>query len=140
MGIPSNELLNGQEAAMAETSAFWDAGSHAPGYARALVSSFLVRNDLQELIPTATLLVSELVTNSVLHAGGRISLHACWNDPTLRVEVRDRSRAPARLRDEDEETGRGLQIVAELATDWASEPSRNDGKVTWFEIQRTPTT
>jgi anti-sigma regulatory factor (Ser/Thr protein kinase) len=138
-GHTSNEL-NGQEAAMdPETSAFWDAGTHAPGYARALVSSFLVRNDLQELIPTATLLVSELVTNSVLHAGGRIGLHACWNNPTLRVEVRDRSRAPARLRDQHEEGGRGLQIVDELATNWASEPSRDNGKVTWFEIKRTPT-
>jgi len=104
--------------------------------ARALVSSFLVRNELQELIPTAALLVSELVTNSVMHAGGRISVRACWSDPTLRVEVRDTSHTPARVRVQDDDSGRGLQIVDALAADWACEPSRNDGKVTWFELHR----
>ena len=119
-----------------QTSAFWDAGAHAPGFARALVSSFLVRNELQALIPTAALLVSELVTNSVVHSGGRISVRACWTDPTLRVEVRDQSHTPARVRVHDDESGRGLQIVESLATEWGSEPSRNDGKVTWFELRR----
>jgi anti-sigma regulatory factor (Ser/Thr protein kinase) len=139
VGTPSDALFDGQEAAVEpETSGFWDAGVQVPAFARALLSSFLVRNDLQELIPATTLLVSELVTNSVLHAGGRIGLYACWNDPTLRVEVRDHSHALARLRDHDGESGRGMQIVDELATDWASEPSRH-GKVTWFEIEHTPT-
>src|SRR5438094_10476930 len=46
-----------------DVSAVWNAEPHTPSFARALITTYLSRQDLDDLIPTAALLVSELVTN-----------------------------------------------------------------------------
>ena len=83
----------------------------------------------------AMLLVSEVVTNAVLHARSEIQLRIGWNGDALRVEVADHSQAmPApRQFSEMATTGRGMQLVQEVATTWGSD-RRDDGKVVWFEL------
>ena len=82
---------------------------------------------------TATLVVSELVTNSVLHARTefrlRVSLDA---EQTVRLEVSDTSlRLPQpRSYGVGATTGRGLRLVAELSDDWGVD-RRADGKTVW---------
>jgi anti-sigma regulatory factor (Ser/Thr protein kinase) len=84
----------------------------------------------------AVLLVSELVTNAVRHAGSTLTVAVAIGRAAVRVEVRDRSpRLPA-LREStggDDEWGRGLVLVDALASRWGAErlPS---GKRVWFEL------
>ena len=93
----------------------------------------------------ASLLVSEVVTNSVLHAGAgddvQILLRARLDDETLRVEVTDPGpgfeRRPPEPRLEDEDPGGwGLVLVDRLADRWGVE--RGAGTCVWFEMDRSP--
>ncbi len=83
----------------------------------------------------ATLLVSEVVTNAVLHARTELRLVVGWNGDRVRVEVMDHSPAlPAPRRfTELTSTGRGMHLVDEVATTWGAD-HKDDGKVVWFEV------
>jgi hypothetical protein len=84
---------------------------------------------------TVVLLVSEMVTNAVLHARSPSELVIRLDAPRLRVEVHDGSgRAPTRKNyAEDAGTGRGMMIVENLASAWGVD-LRDAGKVVWFEL------
>ncbi|HEV2242161.1 MAG TPA: SpoIIE family protein phosphatase [Streptosporangiaceae bacterium] len=102
--------------------------------ARMLVRRRLRRWGLAELIPTAELLASELVTNAVRYAQGPIALRLV-REGGLVCEVFDDSAALPRLRhagDEDER-GRGLQVVSQLAQHWGARRTPS-GKVVWCEL------
>lgn len=102
-------------------------------------------------IAVAELLTSELVTNAVVHprppAERRdeeptIGLHIHRDVDLLRVEVSDHdSQLPPRSRAPNDglDSGRGLGLVAELATAWGSHPlAAGEGKTVWFELQLQP--
>jgi serine phosphatase RsbU (regulator of sigma subunit)/anti-sigma regulatory factor (Ser/Thr protein kinase) len=102
--------------------------------ARLLVRRRLRRWGLNELIPTTELLASELVTNAVRYAHGAIALRLV-REGGLVIEVQDDSAALPRLRhatDEDER-GRGLQVVSQLAEHWGARRTPA-GKVVWCEL------
>ena len=82
------------------------------------------------------LLVSEVVTNAVLHARSEIRLEIGWNGDAVRVEVADHSPllATPRRFSEMATTGRGMQMVEEVADTGGLQPV-DDGKVIWFEIK-----
>lgn len=96
----------------------------------------------EPLAETLILLVSELVTNAVVHTGHpavlRLSLSGAAAEPaTVRLEVADSSdRAPVpRCPDGDATGGRGLALVDGLADRWGW--SREDGgKRIWCELDR----
>lgn len=73
------------------------------------------------------LLVSEAVTNAVLHADGPDLFLLCHSpspvDGSVQVEVHDRSATPPRHRTaaERDEHGRGLALLDHLATTWRTE-------------------
>jgi anti-sigma regulatory factor (Ser/Thr protein kinase) len=102
--------------------------------ARARVRGALETWELQELSFTAELLVSELVTNALRYAQGDIDLRLLL-DRTLVIEVRDASDALPRARQagDDEENGRGLQVVHRLAMRWGARFAGR-GKVVWCEM------
>jgi anti-sigma regulatory factor (Ser/Thr protein kinase) len=104
----------------------------APRAARDLVSRALVDWRLSQQIPDACLVVSELVTNAMIHAGTDIDLTLAEHRRSVRVAVRDHGHA---LRVErhgrSDEHGRGLGIVAELASAWGVLPHSDGGKVVW---------
>ncbi|MEV7598825.1 ATP-binding protein [Kitasatospora sp. NPDC089797] len=83
------------------------------------------------------LMVSELVTNACLHApGGPRELRLDWDGVRLRVEVRDGSPVPARLRrgaDPGSPGGHGLRVVDRLARAWGCDPE-DGGKRVWLEV------
>ena len=84
------------------------------------------------------LLVSEVVTNAVLHARSQIKLGVGWNGDAVRVEVADHSPLVATPRrfSEMATTGRGMQMVDQVADVWGLQPVA-DGKVIWFEVKMT---
>lgn len=81
------------------------------------------------------LLVSEVVTNAVLHARSDIELHLISRGRFVRVEVADSSTAAPvrRPHQPDSMTGRGLGLLDQLATEWGV-AERGVGKVVWFEM------
>ena len=103
--------------------------------ARSLVIDFLRRNGSESAVDVASLLTSELVTNAVVHGATTVGLSATLFNHRLRVEASDRSsKAPVvRLAGHGDTDGRGLVVVASLATDWGYE-MRATGKSVWFEL------
>jgi len=102
--------------------------------ARSLIRRPLRRWGLMELLPTTELLVSELVTNAVRYAQGKIGLRLIL-EGGLVCEVLDESAALPRLRhpDDSDERGRGLQVVSQLAQRWGARRA-GSGKVVWCEL------
>lgn len=91
----------------------------------------------RELVETATLCVSELVTNAVIHAGTPPRVTARLDDERLLVLVQDHGSRGAARRAEDHDptdiAGRGLLLVETLASAWSAEHSA-DGTTVWFEL------
>jgi hypothetical protein len=101
--------------------------------ARSVLAEPMKRWELEDLIPTTELLVSELVTNAVKYSRGEVTLRLV-NEKALVCEVLDSSGALPRLRQAaaDEESGRGLQVVRQLSQRWGARRTAT-GKVVWCE-------
>lgn len=103
--------------------------------ARRMVREVLASAHRDELVDTAQLLVSEVVTNALVHAGTPIDFHAFVGEAGLRVEVSDGStQAPSPRRYAGMAgTGRGLKLLQQLGDSWGTLPLP-DGKTVWFEL------
>jgi signal transduction histidine kinase/DNA-binding response OmpR family regulator/anti-sigma regulatory factor (Ser/Thr protein kinase) len=86
----------------------------------------------ERLVEDVVLLVSELVTNAVIHGKPPVELRLRSSSAHLVLEVEDHATyLPRRMRPgSDDEHGRGLQLTALLASRWGTRPTR-DGKVVW---------
>ena len=120
---------------------------------RSFVRTSLEAVGLGDCADDAGLLVSELAANAVLHARTPFAVHL---RPTLeggvRVEVHDRSPLPPvhTAHSTSATSGRGLDLVATMATRWGSHPVTEPpeaggdgdgqewtGKSVWFEVEAT---
>jgi PAS domain S-box-containing protein len=98
-----------------------------------MVRELLATAGREDLEDAATLLVSELVTNALLHAGTTIDVVAGLEQEGLLVEVADGSLhlpVPRRYATTSG-TGRGLRMLEQLVDDWGVR-RHNDGKTVWF--------
>ncbi|WP_031083318.1 SpoIIE family protein phosphatase [Streptomyces sp. NRRL WC-3549] len=104
------------------------------GRARELARGQLMAWDLDDLVDTTELLVSELVTNALRYGEGEVRLRLL-RDRTLVCEVWDAGLVqPRRRRARDtDEGGRGLQLVGLLSAAWGSRRTPR-GKTVWFEL------
>ncbi|MFJ5706494.1 MULTISPECIES: ATP-binding protein [unclassified Streptomyces] len=96
--------------------------------------------DDEPLAETLVLLISELVTNAVVHTGCPAVLRMLFAaEGGVRVEVADRSELPPRPRHAagEDTNGRGLELVDGLADRWGWQPE-GAGKSIWCEVDRTP--
>jgi anti-sigma regulatory factor (Ser/Thr protein kinase) len=121
-----------------------DDDPRAAGQARTMLREFLERAGVSEdVVLNAELCVSELVTNAIVHAGGRIELRASL-EGELVVSVRDHGgpapdeSAPDAAPDSDPDPlrvhGRGLLLVEALADRWGSERDAVGTRV-WFSLE-----
>jgi PAS domain S-box-containing protein len=103
--------------------------------ARALVGTLLEEAGRAELRDDAVLVVSEVVTNALLHAGTPIEVAARVDADHLRVEVSDGSdHLPVRRNyAATAGTGRGLMMLESMVEEWGVERHPR-GKTVWFEI------
>ncbi|MEU3985449.1 SpoIIE family protein phosphatase [Streptomyces sp. NPDC026672] len=116
------ELLGGVEAA-----------PRARAFASGVLTSWRFPSDLHDLGVLAT---SELVANSLQHGTPPMRLRLRRTDRRLIVEVTDGDdHLPRRRRAEPiDESGRGIAIVATIASHWGSRRTPGGGKAVWCEF------
>jgi GAF domain-containing protein len=109
--------------------------------ARIFVDNLLFSWGLQVASDDLQLIVSELVTNALIHAGSDVELRLRAFSGHVRVEVRDSASSPPvpspfSVSDEgmaQAEHGRGLMLVGALARRWNTAPNGR-GKTVWLEM------
>ena len=103
--------------------------------ARRFVLDALTNWHLESFADTAALLTSEVVTNAVLHARTPVEIVIRRQKKGISVEVSDGSRRTPRQRttEADATNGRGLALLAQLATTWDVELHRG-GKTVRFTV------
>src|SRR3954449_2288443 len=103
--------------------------------ARRFVLDALAEWGLDQLRDTAALLTSELVTNSVLHARTEVEVSVERIDDGVSIEVTDGSRrSPTRrMQNEQATTGRGVELLEQLAGSW-DVTVHPDGKTVRFSL------
>jgi anti-sigma regulatory factor (Ser/Thr protein kinase) len=90
-----------------------------------------------QLVDDVTLVVSELVTNATIHGEGEIGLVLRVSEGEVFVTVEDHGRnvGPSpRTADPLEQHGRGLTIVAEVASSWGVHSLGDSGKLVWCVV------
>lgn len=105
----------------------------ARGHVRRVCGRWAVDDDVRE---AAEIVVTELVTNAVEHAASTSVVEAERRTDTFLLRVRDFDLAPlpeAHLPDPRSPRGRGLAMVAAVASTWGVE-SHSDGKTVWAEL------
>jgi anti-sigma regulatory factor (Ser/Thr protein kinase) len=85
----------------------------------------------------AAIVVSELATNCVRHAGTAFTIDVETSPSRLRVEVSDTGTGVPTVRSPDasELSGRGLRLVRELSDDWGVTAADDAGKSVWFTLR-----
>ncbi len=109
-------------------------------HARRFTARTLRSWDVTEETDAVLLVVSELVTNAMVHTQGEVRLDLILAGDRLRVAVSDSSpRAPVKTESIDWEAtgGRGLVLVQAVSTSWGSVPL-SGGKQVWGEIALPP--
>ena len=112
---------------------------HAAGIARQFVADH--QDHLApDLVEDAKLLVSEIVTNAVLHGQPQVTLALRIDPPGLGVVVADSGSTqpslPTSQVEPDQRSGRGLLIVDAVASAWGVSPIvPPPGKAVWFELR-----
>ncbi|MFJ4962718.1 SpoIIE family protein phosphatase [Streptomyces sp. NPDC088729] len=116
------ELLGGVEAA-----------PRARAFATGVLTSWRFPVELRDL---GVLAASELVANSLQHGTPPMRLGLRRTDRRLIIEVTDGDdHLPRRRRAEPaDEAGRGISIIAAIATSWGSRRTPGGGKAVWCEF------
>ena len=101
--------------------------------ARDLVARTCLDWGCSSSVGTATLVVSELVTNAMLHAGTDLTVSVARCGPRVRIAVRDANGRPPEPRrpDTSQIAGRGMLLVAAVSEEWGVLPTGDGGKVVW---------
>lgn len=106
-----------------------------PAAARAFARDAVERAQASVPSDHVALVVSELVTNAVVHGDGDITLSLAVEGDAVEVEVADQDPALPTPVDApvDAAAGRGLLLVSRLAQDWGVRP-HGSGKVVWAQL------
>ncbi|WP_093504420.1 ATP-binding protein [Streptomyces sp. Ag109_O5-10] len=113
----------------------------SPAQARRLVRARLTGWSVcADTCDTAVLVVSELVTNAIVHtASSRVVCELHDHDDTVRIAVQDEGCAPDEPHPSpqrpEEEHGRGLLLVEALCQAWGAQ-ERGSGLLVWAELPR----
>lgn len=108
--------------------------------ARQLVRAAATGSMPRDVVEAAELLVSELASNAVIHAGTMIEVEVLVEaGEGIEVSVADGSpHSPVRREyDAEAATGRGVRLLDELSSDWGVEVD-DSGKRVWFRLQSGP--
>ena len=108
----------------------------SPALARAYCDGVLDSSGSNDRFDDARLVVSELVTNAILHAGTDIEAQRVVRADAVRIEVTDLGGGVPRCESTGATTqGRGLPIVEALGSRWGV-LELGAGKTVWCELAR----
>jgi anti-sigma regulatory factor (Ser/Thr protein kinase) len=112
-------------------------GPAAPGRARRFLEDTCRRWTAADFVADAALVVSELVTNAVRHAGTEMRVALELRDGALTVSVHDGGPGLPRIIPVAERSfgGRGLAIVVRLAEAWGVAVGDDGGKAVWCRLR-----
>ncbi|TGA99067.1 PAS sensor protein [Streptomyces palmae] len=110
-----------------------EAAPRARAFASGVLASWRFPTELRDL---GVLAASELVANSLQHGSPPMRLRLRRTDRRLIIEVTDGDeQLPRRRRAEPaDETGRGISIIATIASSWGSRRTLGGGKAVWCEF------
>ena len=111
------------------------AASEARRKVQTLLAEWGISEDVVDLV---VLIVYELLSNAVDHAGTVMTLQVSLSAGVITVGVTDSCDLPPLLQPHDPlaARGRGLQMVDALATRWSCvSPTDEPGKTVWAEIR-----
>lgn len=119
--------------------------ARSPGIARRMLVAALAEAGRDEVADTVVLLASELCENSVLHAGTEYEVALRIDAAQVLVTVSDRGAGPLeqhlaeprRRYGRAAAHGRGLQLLAKLATAWGTQHEQDGTHRTWFSVATT---
>lgn len=110
---------------------------HAPSEARRAITHWAAGRGLGPVADDMVLVVSELVTNAVLHASPAVTLEVELGEHEVVLAVEDGTPARPRVRlsNTTAEDGRGMLLVEQLSQEHGVRP-RPPGKTVWASLQR----
>jgi CheY-like chemotaxis protein/anti-sigma regulatory factor (Ser/Thr protein kinase) len=119
-----------------DEAADFDADVRSVPKAREFVRRVLQRWDRGTLADDASLVVTELASNAVLHAGSSYQVRLTASPGSLRIEVTDGDTGTPEPQpfSATAESGRGIVIVSAVAASWGIDAVPGRGKVTWAEL------
>jgi anti-sigma regulatory factor (Ser/Thr protein kinase) len=130
-----------EQAAMKRIRVRLSADPRSAGTARQLIAEVCDSWGLADLADSALLVVSELVSNAVVHAGTDFDLTATLRGAYLYLSVRDGSRVAPRMPSSTRSGapsmatgGRGLYLVDSCTAGWGASVA-DDGKVVWATLR-----
>ncbi|MEV7859987.1 ATP-binding protein [Streptomyces hirsutus] len=136
------------ESASTDSTPPWEYTLHIPNDLRAVTVSrrtlrlILTMHGLIQLVDTAELLATELVSNAVRHTKGPAALRVRWSAGVLRIGAWDADPEPPGPPGMPEslaeaEEGRGLALVRACADLWGWQPLAREGsrgKYVWCDL------
>jgi DNA-binding NarL/FixJ family response regulator len=103
--------------------------------ARHFLDTLCAQWECGDILPEARIIVSELVTNAVLHAGTKCEVRVTLtSDDALRIEVTDHGHGELPVPQQPDPNalhGRGLLIVSVISSAWGIEAVRGNGNLVW---------
>jgi len=140
--MPVDSSIQGTNGA-AELRLELDRNHEAPLTARAAVREFCQRHEIDgDARANILLLVSEIVTNAVLHSAGDVTstirLSAQIDQESIRIDVSDHGAGFTPVIRDPAQVGRGygLFLVDRIASRWGI--TDQDGTTVWFELAIGP--
>lgn len=109
----------------------------APRHARHLTADTLIAWGIDGFSDGAQLVVSELVTNALVHARSCSRLMLRYNGESLWIGVRDDGdgeAVPREVAQSVELGGWGLKVVSSQSQEWGSDRHGDGGKTVWSEL------
>ncbi|WP_280704761.1 ATP-binding protein [Kitasatospora sp. GP30] len=139
--VAASRALDGPPVVAGECSAWLPPHETSVGRARAMLREYVAAHESGELYCSdAELVLSELVSNAVVHGSAQsaqpVFVRFQCLPGRLLIEVHDASsKLPSqRLAGAEDESGRGLWLVDQLALEWGHEPCGGGGKRIWAVI------
>ena len=117
----------------------------SPRASRLFITRALLGWQLTPLVASVSLVVSELVTNSIVHATSSVHVTLSMAEDRVQLTVRDHGdgypTAPSDDPDNDSLGGRGMLVVEESTVGWGVLAARPSGKTVWavFDAAVRPT-
>ena len=130
-----SDVIGGNGRAPRATSKAFGFDKDAPRAARRFATETLTAWGRDDLVQDVTLVLTELATNALIHAGSAFDVELTPDGSTVRLSVYDRSTSPPAKRAlvPGDVGGRGLSVVEGVSARWGSDATAG-GKVVWAEF------